>query len=265
MAYIYDPDLEFLSRVKSEDLNNLANILLFGSEQDVKDKNYRFTEELSINKDFKDFYPDHSKYWSAIASEIQCFGGNSFANVIRGGKGVVYREILIKVFSKYKVKFDDSLSTHDNEDLLIISVMEKAFANMSEEDKKVFLDEIGVDREELVKYSTISTQVALKLFISLVKMGGFRSYTTILQISNIIARTITGAGLKFATNNAITFYLGRAVSSRFVGVITGPIGLAVTSIWSLWDLAGPATRVTAPTVLEIIGLRRMHLLASSNN
>jgi uncharacterized protein YaaW (UPF0174 family) len=59
-----------------------------------KDGDTRITEELTTNDRFKTHSPDHRRYLELIAAEIQFFGENSFATMLKGGKGVLYREVL---------------------------------------------------------------------------------------------------------------------------------------------------------------------------
>ncbi len=82
MKYQKDKDLEFLKNVKSQDLENLVQILTSTK-----------TEELSKRDIYKEFYPNHSIYWEEIAAELQYFGGNTVVNIIRS-KGVLYSEIV---------------------------------------------------------------------------------------------------------------------------------------------------------------------------
>ena len=39
-------------------------------------------ENLTLEEEFIQNQPDHSKYWDLIAAELQTFGGNSFANFL---------------------------------------------------------------------------------------------------------------------------------------------------------------------------------------
>ena len=72
MKYIKDKDLDFLGDLESKDLDNLVKILI-----------KPLTQELTKREMYKEFYPEHSIYWQDIASELQHFGGNTIANVIR--------------------------------------------------------------------------------------------------------------------------------------------------------------------------------------
>lgn len=107
MKYIEDKDLYFLGNLKSKDLNNLVNILT-----------KPLTQELKKREMYKEFYPEHSIYWQDIVSELQHFGGNTIANVIRN-KGVVYAEILDDVCKALGFKIKNKLSIEEKEELLL--------------------------------------------------------------------------------------------------------------------------------------------------
>lgn len=107
MKYIKDTNLNFLENVKSEDLNNLVEIL-------TKTK----TQELKGRDIYKEFNPNHNLYWEEIASELQYFGGNSIANIFRK-KGILYKEILKDVAKTLGVDIRNQLSVEDKENILL--------------------------------------------------------------------------------------------------------------------------------------------------
>ncbi|WP_148624688.1 DUF3944 domain-containing protein [Aliarcobacter cryaerophilus] len=107
MKYIEDKDLYFLGNLKSKDLDNLVNILT-----------KPLTQELTNREMYKEFYPEHSLYIEEILSELQHFGGNTIANVIRK-KGVVYAEILDDVCKALGFKIRNKLSIEEKEELLL--------------------------------------------------------------------------------------------------------------------------------------------------
>ncbi|MGM0452802.1 MAG: DUF3944 domain-containing protein, partial [Thermodesulfobacteriota bacterium] len=100
MAYREDNDLVFLQYSDNEDLAVLVDFLTKD-----KDGNERLTEELSRQERFKNCNGDFTKVWNLIAGEIQCYGADSIITMFRGGKGVVYKEILTDVCKKMKVRF----------------------------------------------------------------------------------------------------------------------------------------------------------------
>jgi uncharacterized protein YaaW (UPF0174 family) len=79
-----------------------------------------------------------------------------------------------------------------------------------------------------------------------VQMSGFLAYQVAVIVANAVARIVLGRGLTLATNAALT---------RAIGVLAGPIGWAITGIWTLIDVSGPAYRVTIPAVCHIAFLR----------
>lgn len=107
MKYIEDKDLNFLRNFNSKELDNLVNILT-----------KPLTQELTNREMYKEFYPEHSLYIEEILSELQHFGGNTIANVIRK-KGVVYAEILDDVCKALGFKIRNKLSIEEKEDLLL--------------------------------------------------------------------------------------------------------------------------------------------------
>ncbi|RRD39578.1 DUF3944 domain-containing protein, partial [Tessaracoccus sp. OH4464_COT-324] len=88
----------------SKDLDALVYCLTHDS-----DGKLRYTEELTKREKYKQFHPEHNKYWDDIAGELQCFGGNTFATFFKGGKGVLYSEILNDVCEKCKVSTKGSI------------------------------------------------------------------------------------------------------------------------------------------------------------
>lgn len=76
MAYREDPDLLFLSKISSEELNDLVCCLTHTEKGKP-----RLTEELTTSKAYKMYAPNHHMYWKEIAAEIQCFGANTFVTM----------------------------------------------------------------------------------------------------------------------------------------------------------------------------------------
>lgn len=107
MKYIEDKDLNFLRNFNSKELDNLVNILT-----------KPLTQELTNREMYKEFYPEHSLYIEEILSELQHFGGNTIANVIRK-KSVVYAEILDDVCKALGFKIRNKLSIEEKEELLL--------------------------------------------------------------------------------------------------------------------------------------------------
>ncbi len=239
MAHREDQDLEFLHSLKSEELNDLVQTLLFNKDSE------RLTENLSITANYKEHNPNHSKYINEIIEEIQLFGGNTLSNIGRGGKGVQYKEILIDVSKKLKINFNKDSKAEIIENNLLLKILEDALEKMSPEEIKELGDSIG-----LKNTSKLTAQAMSSIFIKVFKAGGFKSYQLTVIIANAILKAILGRGLTIAGNAALT---------RTMAVLTGPIGWVITGLWTAIDIAGPAYRVTIPTVIQIAVLRQQYL------
>lgn len=243
MAYKTDSDLDFLRNIKSNDLNELVYVLTHD-----KDGETRFTEELTGNETYKKYYPDHNKYWQEIAGELQCYGGNTLMTLLRGGRGVFYKEILEDVCDKMKVNYNKKSSTEKIEDNLLMKILEDSLEKMSPEEIKELGETIGVKN-----INTITPQIMLGIFQTVFKAGGFKSYQLTLIIANAIMKALFSKGFTLATNATIT---------RTMAILTGPIGWAITSLWTIIDIASPAYRVTIPAVIQVAYLRKKNLYAN---
>lgn len=244
MAYRYDPDLEFLSKCTDEDLNDLVYCLTHD-----KDGSKRLTEELTLSDAYKKHYPYHSLYWEEIAAEIQCFGGNTFANMFRGGKGVLYKEVLCDVCDKMKVNYNKNSPVGRIESGLISKVLEDSLEKMSPDEIRRLATELGIKNTQ-----NITKQVLLGSFQTIFRAGGFKSYQLTVIVVNAVLKALIGRGLSFA---------GNAAATRAFAVLSGPIGWVITGLWTAFDIAGAAYRVTIPAVIQIAALRQKILYANT--
>lgn len=236
MAYRYDSDLEFLRSMTDKDLEVLVETLT------GKYGDRRWTESLTGNDRYKRHYPNHSKYVDEIMEELQRFGGNTIANLARMGKGVLYKEILCNVCDKVKANYNKESPVERIEGNLLEKILEKAMEKMSEEELKKFAKEAGFDTAK-----GFSKQAIFMFVQGAIKAGGFMSYQIAVIVANAVAKQVLGRGLTLAANAGLT---------RAMSVFAGPIGWAVTALWTAWDIAGPAYRVTMPAVIEVIFLRQ---------
>ncbi|HCG7482107.1 TPA: DUF3944 domain-containing protein [Vibrio parahaemolyticus] len=243
MEYRHDNDLEFLRNIKSEDLEDLVYCITHDKDGEV-----RFTEELTTSEVYKLHHPNHTKYWDLIAAEIQHFGGNSFANMFRGGRGVEYKEVLIDVCDKMKVNYNKYSSVDKIESNLLMKILTDALEEMSAEELKELAQSTGVKNT-----SGITSEAMVGIFQAVFRAGGFKSYQLTVIIVNAVLKALIGRGLSFAGGAALT---------RTMAILTGPIGWAITGVWTAVDIAGPAYRVTIPAVIQISALRQKYLYES---
>lgn len=241
-----EPDNDLIPLIRTAEPDDLS--ILVGYLHDTHN------EDLSSVPGFKELNPrasekiydgDHRLYADDISAEIQRYGGNSFANVFRGGKGVPYVEILHDVADQLKVNYNNSSNVGTIESQIQIKVLTQAYEKMSEEERRELLKELGV--------GGVSVPAALPVAAiqGAIRLGGFAAYRLAVIVANSIARAILGRGLSLGINAALT---------RSIGAFVGPIGWAITAVWTLVDLAGPAYRVTIPCVLQIAYMRQKAMI-----
>ena len=203
------------------------------------------TEELSGKEVYQTHYPNHKKYVEAIESELRLFGGNTIANVFRG-EGPPYDEIVRDVAKKLKVDFYDSDSIEKIEIRMLLKILDQSYEKMSDAERrklvKLFKDSgvENVDFSSGVPIATIMAQIAGK-------SGGFATYQLAVIVANEISKIVLKKGLSVGANQLLT---------RSIGIALGPIGWAVSGIWTAITIASPAYRVTIPCVLHIAYIRQ---------
>ena len=223
----YDADLDILDTFSNEELSPLVKLITDQS-----------TEELTTTSKYKTHYPDHQQYVDLIKNEISLFGGNTFMNFFRGG-GVPYREILTDVCDNLDVPYNSKASRDRIEQCLLEKVLEDAWENMNESQRREVFQDLS-DSTDMP--SSLTSGVLIALFRS----GGFESYKISLIIVNAVYKFIMGRGLPLAANAALT---------RGLSILVGPIGIAISALWTAIDIAEPAYRVTQPAVIYIAAMR----------
>ncbi|MBE6100575.1 MAG: DUF3944 domain-containing protein [Selenomonas ruminantium] len=235
MTYRNDKDLEILSIAEDDDLQVLINYLTRDEDGDL-----RLTEELSATSGYQNNRYRPREYWQDIAAELQCFGGNTFANFLRGGQGVPYREVLCDVCDNLKVNYNSESSVSLIEMNLLCKILTKALDEMDDKQMKELIDSLDIKVNHLTKQAIIA---ALQVMIL---RTGFSPYKISVIVANAVARTLLGRGISVAGNAALT---------KAISVFAGPVGIALNALWLAIDIAGPAYRVTVPAVIQVAYIR----------
>lgn len=242
------------------DDNDLVPVLAAASDEDLgplvqyilgSDEKGRWASKLDGTHAYKKHAPQHGAYALEIAAEIQTFGGNSVANIARGGRGVSYREIVDDVAGKFGVKLDGATPVASVESAIQVAVLERAYAGMSDADKRELFETAG---ERVPK--TLPKTIPVAILQALVAGSGFAVYKTAAIVANAVAKLLIGRGLTFVGNQTLM---------KAIGAFAGPIGWTVTAAWTAVDLAGPASRVTIPCVLHVAYLRQKQLVTLCPN
>ena len=207
----------------------------------------RWAEELTGNERYQANCPDHRRYWDLIAAELQCFGGHSFATILRGGDGVLYREVLSDVCDKLEVNYNSQASIEIIELNLLMKILTDSMEKMTPEQLKEIVGTLDLKTTSFTKQAVIA---ALQAGVA---MSGFAAYQIAVVVANAVAKAVVGRGLALAANAGLT---------RVIGIFAGPIGWALTAVWTLMDVAGPAYRVTMPAVVQVAFLRAKRMQSS---
>ena len=230
--------IDFLKYCTNEELAPLVKILTDSS-----------TSDLDCKDKYKKHSPNHKEYVSEIIDDYEKFGGNTFANLWRG-YGVGYTEILEDICKQMKVNIPDSASLNTMELALITKMTEEAIEKMTPDELKEFAKGINPKATDFSKQAVL---IAVRLAI---KQAGFTAYKLLTKLIYIIGTKILGKTVPFIVYQT---------STKWLGAFAGPIGLVLTTGWTLFDIAGPAFRVTIPSTIYIASLRQAKLYEASHN
>ncbi|VWD51649.1 hypothetical protein BLA18112_07549 [Burkholderia lata] len=236
IKYRADNDLTFLKYSSEEDLAVLARYLTHD-----KDGKPRRASELLSDPDFQkaEGQPDrHRRSWDAIAGELQHFGGDTLANLVRG-TGVLYREILLDVCTKLNVKADKKGTVSEIETEVVDKVISDAWGKLSPAEQDALLAGVG-------GVCKVGGSGLLSLQI-LLQGGGPVAFAIVRALAASIGYTLTGQAILLAGGGAV------------LRAFAGPFGLAASAFLMVPSISGAAYRVTIPCVIQIAYMRRaMH-------
>ncbi len=243
---ITDRDLEdLIQRADGEDLSILADFITDQGKG-------RISLDSAVCKTLSDASKINvftQSQRSLLAEELRLFGGNAIANMLRGRRGVQYREILCDVADHLKVNYNAKASVDEIEVGVITKVLEKSLEDMSGEDKKKLFDDLGIT------YSTGAGSTSATALIVAARASGFGIYKLTVVVANAIAKALLGRGISVVV---IAPWL------RAISILTGPVGWALTALWAAFDMASPAYRVTVPCVVQLAYMRQKAAVKTCN-
>lgn len=182
-----------------------------------------------------------------IVTELRMFGGNTIFNLFRGGNGVPYKEILCDVADHLKVNYNNKSDCATIEMAVLLKVLEQSIEKMTDQEREKLFETLGGSFTGTGPLMMASLQAAIRA-------SGFAAYKLAAVVAQATAKAILGRGLAFTTT---------APLMRGISVFAGPIGWAVTGIWTAFDLASPAYRVTVPCIVQIAYMRQKLLSESA--
>lgn len=180
-----------------------------------------------------------------IAEELQCYGGNSFANFFRN-EGVLYKEILCDACDHLKVNYNEESPTSLIEQNMLSKLLKDSLEKMSGREIKELCDGLGMTNID--KVIGENKQVLIASVLTLFKAGGSHSYALAVSVADAMVRQTLGHGLSSV--------VGKVALKKTLGILAGPIGWVITGALVSINLAGPAYRVTVPACVLVATLRK---------
>ncbi len=232
--------MEFLKRLSSNDLKDLFDALVYD-----KDGTLRMNEELTSSTEYKRYDHNYAKYPERIAEELQCYGGNSFANFFRD-EGVLYKEILCDACDHLKVNYHEESPISLIEQNMFSKLLKDSLEKMSGREIKELGHELGMTNID--KVIGENKQVLIASTLTLFKAGGSHSYALAISVADAMVKKTLGHGLSSV--------VGKVVLKKTLGILAGPVGWIITGVWTAIDIAGPAYRVTIPACIVVTTLRK---------
>lgn len=240
MSYSPDPDLDPLfAQAEVEDLSVLIDHLTDKGKGRVA----LSTDACKVLVEGQASGTLSSDCRNLISGELRSFGGNSIINLMRGGTGVPYREIVTDVADHLKVNYNKSSDIMTIESGVLLKVMEQSLDKMTAQEREELFDALGV------KFAG-GGPAAMAILQTAIRASGFAAYKMAAVVAQATARTILGRGLAFGAT---------APLMRGISAFAGPIGWAITGVWTAFDLASPAYRITVPCVIQVAYIRQKSL------
>lgn len=204
---------------------------------------------------------------SNLRKEISTIGGHTLVNICRGD-GTGYLDILDDIAKELKIKdipsYDTEVKYFDDVNLLrypkdeskelgikyaeeveekiIVKILEMAYKDMSDEDKKTFDDQINKVAQEFNSNATQNLSGIAGL-MALGNLGGFATYTFLTTSLS----TLSIGTLGFAT------YTG---ATSLLSVMLGPIGWAGLGAIAILTFGQANTQKSIPIVATIGAIRQ---------
>jgi uncharacterized protein YaaW (UPF0174 family) len=250
LKFRQDKDLSVLALASHGDLNRLGRVLT----HDESDGEKRRAQELLDDPAFKKAQEsgDLTRAWRSIAAELQAYGGDTIVNaarsLLKGHTGVVYREMLTDICGHLKLKIQPKDNIKGLE--LIRSQMDK----FSAEDLTRILSEAaqGVGLKDSlahdIDFDALARQIATDAHTS--------------YLASLVVPAIASAALPFLARLSLPALMA-VVGPRAGGALVPGLNVVVAAS-TLTLLTSPAYRVTLPAVLEVIRIRRVVLLATTD-
>nr|WP_321258878.1 hypothetical protein [uncultured Pseudodesulfovibrio sp.] len=178
-----------------------------------------------------------------LVEEICLDGSNTFASLLRGGKGTEYINVVRDVARKVGIK-------DNNLDAMTVKELEKKILALLISN---YVEEL--DEKELAELKTDLIQAKLdEKVINNKIIGGLTKGGALALLSTVAGREIVVGIIGRVVATYVGTRTAATVATRAVGAAIPFLNVALFG-WLAWDLSGPAFRKTIPTIIDIAILR----------
>ncbi len=188
-----------------------------------------------------------------LEKELRLCGGNSIANVYRGGIGVEYDEIVRDVAKELKVKNRDGKTTLELEELITEAYITDLLENLDEEGKEALLKAIAAQAESQGLDISFSGELGAAATIMAINASGFGAY--------LFATTAVGA-ITSAIGVTLPFAFYTTMTSA-MSVLSGPVGWIAIAGTLTYKLCSPSMKKMIPAVVLVGGYRQRLMVEPS--
>ncbi|MBZ5789226.1 hypothetical protein K8353_03820 [Burkholderia contaminans] len=182
---------------------------------------------------------------NAIASEIRLFGGNSFANALRGGEGAAYQGLVIDAAKHLKVDAEEWESAPSVEVQLLRKLFLDALDAMPDDKRRVTLSHVGLS--ELAESGRAEIAAALR---EAPAHGEIRMRVAAF-VAESTASSVLGRGLAVAGGAGVGSAVLASGALATAATVVAPLSL----VFGAMALAAPAYRVFVPCVVQVAYIR----------
>ncbi|CAN0639715.1 hypothetical protein WK39_10650 [Burkholderia cepacia] len=180
-----------------------------------------------------------------IAREIRLFGGNSFANALRGGEGAAYQGLVIDAAKHLKVDVEGWESAPSVETQILRKLFLNAFDAMPDDKRRTTLSHIGLSG--LAESGRAEIAAALR---EAPAHGEIRMRVAAF-VAESTASSVLGRGLAVAGGAGV----GAAMLASGALAAAATVVVPFSLVYSAMALAAPAYRVFVPCVVQVAYIR----------
>ncbi len=238
--------ISVLSRASHDDLLVIAEAL---------DRSFDVT--IKQDKRYGPAAADLTAIPEVIAEHVTRAGGNSFANIWRGGVGPSYTEVLRDVCGVMSVKVPKEMGIVEMEEKLLHDVMERVWNKMSPEERadttKAAEENLRATQREFKQNGSASSHMTTFSFLAGQVGSGVTTHLVqemAFQMMRTVSRYLFAqVGVRMSTTAAAGWLISLA----------NPIFTVFSVAWTASTIAGPSYRGLTPAIFHVASLRQQLL------